>query len=311
MHPVTGDQYPLERHADGRTVRATVTQLAACLRGLSVDGIDLVEPWGEDRLAPMGSGLVLVPWPNRIKDGLWLLDGKEQQLDITEPGYSNASHGLLRNTGYTLVEHTGDAVTLSATVFPQHGWPFLFDTGVTYRLVDDGIEVTHRIRNDSPKPAPAAVGAHPYLKIGDVPTSDLVVTVAADTYFETDHQLIPIAEHSVDGTEFDLRGERRVAELNLNVGLGGVQREGGVSRHWVSAPDGRRVELWAGEDFGFLQLYTPTAFPTLNGPDLAIAIEPMTAPANAFNTGQGLRWLEPGEEWTATWGIRYVLPPGE
>jgi aldose 1-epimerase len=35
----------------------------------------------------------------------------------------------------------------------------------------------------------------------------------------------------------------------------------------------------------------------------------MTAPANAFNTGQGLRWLAPGEEWTATWGIRYILPP--
>jgi aldose 1-epimerase len=308
MRPITGDQYPLERHAGGRTVRATVTQLAACLRGLSVDGVDLVEPWGEDRLAPMGSGLVLVPWPNRIKDGLWLLDGHEQQLDITEPGYSNASHGLLRNTGYTLVDHTGDAVTLSATVFPQHGWPFLLDTGVTYRLVDDGIEVTHRIRNDSAKPAPAAIGAHPYLKIGDVPTSDLLVTVAADTYFETDHQLIPFAEHSVDGTEFDLRGERRVAELNLNVGLGGVRIEDGVSRHSVTAPDGRRVELWAGPDFGFLQLYTPTAFPTLSGPDHAIAIEPMTAPANAFNSGQGLRWLQPGEEWTATWGIRYVLP---
>jgi len=179
---------------------------------------------------------------------------------------------------------------------------------VTYRLVEDGIEVTHRIRNDSADAAPTAIGAHPYLKIGDVPTSDLVVTVAADTYFETDHQMIPVAEHSVDGTENDLRGERRVAELNLNVGLGGVRREQGVSRHWLTAPDGRRVELWAGEEFGFLQVYTPTAFPTLAGPDLAIAIEPMTAPANALNTGQGLRWLQPGEEWTATWGIRYLLP---
>jgi aldose 1-epimerase len=34
----------------------------------------------------------------------------------------------------------------------------------------------------------------------------------------------------------------------------------------------------------------------------------MTAPANAFNTGQSLRWLNPGEEWRATWGIRYTVP---
>jgi aldose 1-epimerase len=36
-----------------------------------------------------------------------------------------------------------------------------------------------------------------------------------------------------------------------------------------------------------------------------VAIEPMTAPANAFNTGAGLRWLAPGESWTLRWGIRH------
>jgi aldose 1-epimerase len=35
-----------------------------------------------------------------------------------------------------------------------------------------------------------------------------------------------------------------------------------------------------------------------------VAIEPMTAPADSLNTGEGLRWLEPGEEWIAAWGIR-------
>jgi aldose 1-epimerase len=35
----------------------------------------------------------------------------------------------------------------------------------------------------------------------------------------------------------------------------------------------------------------------------AVAIEPMTAPADAFNSGQGLRWLAPGEDWVVRWGI--------
>jgi aldose 1-epimerase len=31
----------------------------------------------------------------------------------------------------------------------------------------------------------------------------------------------------------------------------------------------------------------------------------MTAPADALNSGEGLRWLAPGETWHLSWGIRY------
>lgn len=33
----------------------------------------------------------------------------------------------------------------------------------------------------------------------------------------------------------------------------------------------------------------------------------MTAPANALNTGEDLRWLEPGDRWTLEWGITASL----
>ncbi|WP_344788067.1 hypothetical protein [Arthrobacter ramosus] len=32
-------------------------------------------------------------------------------------------------------------------------------------------------------------------------------------------------------------------------------------------------------------------------PATAVTVEPTTAPADAFNRGEGLRWLEPGEVW--------------
>jgi len=35
-------------------------------------------------------------------------------------------------------------------------------------------------------------------------------------------------------------------------------------------------------------------------------VEPMTAPADAFNSGEGLKVLAPGERWGTTWGIRRV-----
>jgi aldose 1-epimerase len=33
----------------------------------------------------------------------------------------------------------------------------------------------------------------------------------------------------------------------------------------------------------------------------------MTGPANAFNSGDSLRWLAPGDAFTITWGIRADL----
>lgn len=60
--------------------------------------------------------------------------------------------------------------------------------------------------------------------------------------------------------------------------------------------------------FGYVQAFTTTDFVTDRGTVTAVAVEPMTAPADAFNSGQGLRWLERGEVWEAGWGIRYRVP---
>jgi aldose 1-epimerase len=35
-----------------------------------------------------------------------------------------------------------------------------------------------------------------------------------------------------------------------------------------------------------------------------LALEPQTCPANAFNSGEDLIWLESGQTWSASWGVR-------
>ena len=32
----------------------------------------------------------------------------------------------------------------------------------------------------------------------------------------------------------------------------------------------------------------------------------MTAPPDALNSGTDLIWLEPGESWSGSWGVRYA-----
>lgn len=303
----TGEQIVLESGGS----RAVVGTVAAVLRELSVaGGVAVTEPFPEHATPPFGDGIVLAPWPNRVRDGIWLLDGVEQRLDLTERARGNAIHGLLRNAEYTVVVRDAASVELRALIPPQHGWPFLLDTRVRYELRPDGITVTHTAVNLSARSAPWAVGAHPFLRVGDAPVEELTVTVHAGSYLQVDDRLTPIAEHPVDGTDVDLRLGRPVAELHLDTAFGGVTTLDGASAR-LEAPDGAAVELVQDVDWGYLQVFTTREFPRQAGPGLAIAVEPMTAPPDALNSGDGLVWLDPGETWEGSWGLRYSGPRSE
>ncbi|WP_308467682.1 aldose 1-epimerase family protein [Rathayibacter soli] len=306
MRAPTGEQFELTRRTAAGQARAFVTQVAAGLRHYSVGGIDLTEPFAVESTPPSGNGIVLVPWPNRVKDGRWTLNGKQQQLNLTEPDRANAIHGLLRFAPYTLAERSDETVTLAATVFPQSGYPFLLDTSVRYELVEDGLTVTHSITNVGTADAPVAVGTHPYFTIGDVPTEDLTLTLNAATHFTVDDRLNVVGEHPVDGTEFDLRAGGRVGDLHLDDGWGDVGLVDGHSEQTLTAPDGRTVSMWADEHFRYVQVYTSRELKSLPAGQVAIAIEPMTAPTNALNTGRDLKWLTPGETWSVAWGVRHT-----
>lgn len=294
---------PIVLEADG--VRAEVGTVAAVLRGVTVDGVAVTEPLPPDSAPPMAAGIVLAPWPNRVRDGIWSLDGRAQQLDITEVARGNAIHGLLRNTDYTVLDLDADQVTLGAVIAPQHGWPFLLDTWVRYALRPDGLTVTHGAVNHGDRRAPFAVGAHPYLRIGDNAVEDLTLTVHAGTYFEVDDRMNPIAEKPVTGTRYDLRDGRRVGDLDLDTAFGAVSPRDGAAAE-LRAPDGATVALVQDDDWRYVQVFTPRTFP---GRTLALALEPMTAPPDALNSGAGLHWLEPGASWAGGWGIRYT--PGD
>ena len=315
MRAPTGIQYELTLATPSGTARAVVTEVAAGLRAYSVNGIDLVETFTELVQPPMAAGIVLVPWPNRIRDGQWTQNGVTRRLALTEPARQNAIHGLLRFAPYREVSRQSDSVTLAATVFPQSGYPFHLDTEVTYALTSDGLNVTHRLHNVGEEAAPVAVGAHPYLKIGNVPTGDLEVRVDAATHLDVDERLNPTGETPVDGTRFDLRAGVAVGDLDLDDGFGGVgvasPGSGAAGEHTLTASDGRSLTLWGDENMRYVQVFTPRIFPVSTAGaepvrGQAIAIEPMTAPADAFNSGAGLHWLAPGEQWVVRWGIRHA-----
>ncbi len=286
-------------------VEAEVGTVAAVLCALRVGGVDLVEPLAADVAPPpFCSGIALAPWPNRVRAGRWTLDGVVQQLDITEPARGGALHGLLEFAEYEVRERTDAAITLGATILPQHGWPFVLDTWVRFELEPSGLRVTHGARNLSERPAPYATGTHPYPRIGAFDVAELVLTVPADEYLEVDERLDPVAWRPVAGGT-DLRGGVPVGELRLDTAFRAITPADGVTAT-LTAPDGSRLEVVQDEDWRYLQVFTTPIFPKASGLGTAVAIEPMTAPPDALNSGDGLIWLDPDASYEGTWALRYL-----
>ena len=301
----TGMQYRLER---GRA-EAVVVGLAGALRTYRVGGEDLTEPYDEDTIPPAGNGIQMTPWPNRVADARWELDGRTQQLDVTEPARGHASHGLLRNTQLMLESKTSHRVSLRGEIHPQHGWPFRLTHRVCYTLEADGsLTVAQTLTNHSPQAAPVAFGSHPFLRLGDVPSDELTLTVDAERWIEADPQtLIPVGTREAAGTAFDFRQGRQVGSDPLDVCLTGLTaEEGGRYEARLTAPDGRTLTLWSDPVFAYTHVFVTDRLP---GRDAAVAVEPMTAPADALNSGQGLCWLEPAQSLTGSWGL--IPPAGE
>ncbi|QHC59601.1 galactose mutarotase [Rathayibacter sp. VKM Ac-2760] len=282
--------------ADG-SVRASIDPVAASIRTLEVRGRALVEP-SDGEQPPGAAGAVLVPWPNRVRDGRWLLDGAPQQLAITDPATHSANHGLLATTRYRVGARTADSVTLHARVDSAPGYPFALATSVRYALHPDGIDAHHVLVNESDRSAPVALGVHPYLRAGDA--AEPRIRLPARERLVLDERHLPTGErHPVDGTPFDLRAGVLERDAPWHASLTALDREpDGTVRADLSAPGHGRTVLWADASFTVFQLYIDR-----DRQPPAIAIEPMTAPPDALNSGEGLRWLAPGERSEHRWGI--------
>ncbi|OFE15134.1 galactose mutarotase [Humibacillus sp. DSM 29435] len=294
----TGEQWTIAHGG----FAATIVEVGGGLRLLTHDGVDVVAGYDTDEPCQSGRGQQLMPWPNRIRDGRYCWgDTVTQQLPLTEVELDNASHGLVRWALWELVEHADSSVTVGYRLHPQPGWRHHLDLRTTYRLDDSGLVVTTTARNVGRADAPFGYGAHPYLSIGDTELSEVTLTVPANQRVEVDERSLPVATLPVEHTEYDFREARPVGSTDLDTAY--TEIDGDADGRWrVSvAADDRRVTLWADPAFTWLQVFTGAA--RLHKGLAGIAVEPMTCPADAFNSRTSLVTLAPGDEWTGTWGI--------
>lgn len=291
---MTGEQFEIRRGP----ARAVITEVGAGLRSFEVAGVPYVESFGADERPPAGAGCVLVPWPNRVAGGVWSWRGVTQRLALTEPRRGHAIHGLTRYLTWRLVDHTESVVILETTVNEQPGWPVALTVRLRYELDSSGLVVAYTLINIGAGTVPFGVGAHPYPRAGEAATDDCELRLAAQTMLDLDEQLIPTGV--VRPVPEGLRTGQRLAGVRLDTPFGGVRPDpDGLVRHRLSGGE-VTVELWADQVFRWVQVYTPDDFP---GRGRAVAIEPMTCPPDALNSGTDLIELAPGQRWSARWGL--------
>ena len=280
---------------------ATVVEVGAGLRRYAHRGVDVTFTYGDGDLPPKGCGAVLVPWPNRLRGGRYSFDGKAYQLPLSEPPTGNAIHGLGRWARWVPVRHETSAVTLALDIVPQAGWPFEVRVEVTYALdAVGGLAVTGVARNTGTGRAPFGAGFHPYLSTRGRGIGEVTVKVPARDRIVLDEAKVPVGMQSVAGTPYDLRRGRRLGALRLDDGFAGLSTAGGRGAVLVRTRSGG-AQVWFDETFRFVQVFTPDL---VAGGLPGVAVEPMTCPADAFNSGTGLIVLTPRDSWTGSWGIQ-------
>jgi aldose 1-epimerase len=299
--PLTGAQFDI---AAG-DFQATVTELGAGLRALSLHGQPLVRTYAADELPPAGAGQLLAPWPNRIDHGRYAFGGASYQLDISEPMRDNAIHGLTRWASWRVTGQAPDHVELGLDLLGRTGYPFCLELRAGYRLsADAGLEVTVTARNSGSRAAPFGTGAHPYFAASAGLVDECELELPAGRWQPTSDRGIPAGEpQDVTGSDYDFRAGRKIGGTSLDHAFTALATDAD-GRAWTRlSGSAAQIAVWLGPGYRWLQVFTGDPL----GPDTrrrALAIEPMTCPPNAFATGIDLATIEPGDSVAYRWGVQ-------
>jgi aldose 1-epimerase len=293
---------PTEVVLSAGDARLAVDLRGGGMRRLVVGDWDVLDGYPAGAVNQGWSGAVLVPWPNRVRDGRWSWRGRDLQLDLRSPAEPNAIHGLVAWQPWAALSQGPAAATVGTTLEPHLGYPFRLAVAVDYALGSDRLTVTVRVRNLGAAAAPVGVGLHPYLYVGaneDGGIGGAELTVPARTALETEGGLPTGARHRFHGDV------GRIGHRAFDTPLTDLERDDdGWARVRLRGPLGE-LELAVDEAWPWLQIYTGDGMPE-GQRRRSLAVEPMTCPPNALADDADLLVLEPGADWSGSWTLAWA-----
>ncbi|GII00309.1 aldose 1-epimerase family protein [Planobispora takensis] len=282
---------------------AEITERAAALRVLRRGERDLVASWPADGPIPCYSGTLLAPWPNRVGGARYSFAGRTHRLPVNEEDRGNALHGLVAEVDWEAVEWSEErdgqgSVRLTHTITPVPGYPFTLALQVLYTLTPEGLTTTLTAENIGREAAPYGAGPHPWLLAGPV-VEDYELHVPADRVLLVDDLLLPRSLEEVAATPYDFRTSRVIGATPVDHAFTGLVPDGdGLVRVRVRGPEGGVEIAWEAAAMPWAQVCTGTGLGYAG-----LAVEPMSCPPDAYNSGTDLIVLQPGDKAEHSWTI--------
>ncbi|MDM2929833.1 aldose-1-epimerase [Citrobacter sp. Cm046] len=269
-------------HSGGKTIhlkaghyQAVIVTVGAGLAELTHHARHVVIPHKPDEMPLAHLGKVLIPWPNRVTDGCYRYNSKTLQLAVNDPVSHTAIHGLLAWRDWQINHQSASEVSLTVFLPPSYGYPFALMSEVIYRLdATSGLHVSICTQNVGDETAPYGAGAHPYLtcNLQHIDSCELTLPASEVVHGELNFSVPRIvASTAIDHT--------------FKSALSPEEWEVRISSH------SQKMSTFLRSNQPWLQVYT--------GEKLArrgLAVEPMTCPPDAFNSGISLIHLAPGEK---------------
>lgn len=257
------------------------------IHGIVFDGRTVVEIQEDRRRAGKLYGVpILYPTPNRVRDNTWTVGAK------TCPAIM---HGIARYMEFhtETVEETETCCRITAVCEWGEGQEryalFPYASQMRVILENDGSQIrfSYEVDNRDEKTLPFGLALHPFF------SSDRTeeIFVYADACMEMTEEKLPTGTLiPVSGTEYDLRGGRGVAQLDLDHVY--TAMEGHPKAKMLFS--GYELTLDASEEFGHMVVFTPDA--------PFFCLENQTCSTDAHNMYQkgwkresGLIQVRPGE----------------
>lgn len=244
-------------------------------------------------------GVLLAPFPNRIKKGQYTFNEKNYQLPINRVEENNALHGFLYNQPFKLIENKieGDIATLVLqNKYDQNaeGYPFKFNTVVSYVWnAPYELEVKTTLINKGDFTMPLGLGWHPYFQFPQS-INNIALHINTTKQFKVDQYLIPTLKTEPYSSFIQ---HKKIAQTSFDDCFALNDANNMHTTELIDNDNNIAIAIkQSTKTFKYLQVYTP---PNRD----CIAIEPMTCIPDSFNNQLGLIKLKPTESYSCSYNI--------
>ena len=280
--------------------------LGASLRHRGVELLRRVEDLEDAAAKGSTAGIpMLHPWANRLDGCSYRAGGTEVVLDASSPLLHLDERGLpIHGVPWSRLAWEPTATDRTRLV-ARLDWnradllaifPFRHRVELAATIDPAGLTMDTALTAGPDASVPVSFGFHPYIGLPGLRRADWRLTLPAMRRLALDERGIPTGEDA------PFRGfDDALGEVGFDDGF--AAPEEGVLLSLAGAGLQITVELVAG--YWYAQVFAPV------DKDY-VALEPMTAPTNALRSGRGLRLVEPGGAFRASFRIRVeeTRPPG-